>query len=1297
MSKEKINSIKFYSCHSSAYNDQSPKNFILKSNITEKEKNNILNFKKSNFILYSSKNNHTKKNLKEFKNITDSVNYNNKNLNLIIDKIPKKEENLMNNSVNINNINLINSMSSITFYDSRLDNNLNRSKKNNITVNKKQNLKEKKNNNTHNINQMHQLEYCKYNLITETNNNNKNNFKYKNYGINLSLNKSKENKNNKSNNNININNFNNDNKKVNLINVNKLSKKDNININLKFKINEHLNKLKLLHNSYSDNNKNNRFNYTKKTKSEEKNSQKFNISNTGNNTTLNKNSKKIFYSRLKSENKGKQNDIKDNINMNNAANNNYINNNENVNKSNPKISVNIYNDIINSFEKIEVNKKSFKKNYYISKPKERLNNNNNNYNLNPLFFSSFSNIKDTRNESLNPLFKKTHQDSWTKSTEKINSFSNKINIKEKNVTPERTQKNIIYNKKQLTFYNNNNKSCNNINKILSPLYKPKKYFFENFEKLDESNDIKDNNNKQDIAYMKKNPINSIYKKPDLNYINNNSFLLINKEHLNKNKINDKRAFNINKIIGDETDISSQNSKKDNFKKKLNSRLYKFLGQKENNGDEENLSPRKIDRNNFVNMVNNFKHKSDQNELSLLLNSDNNNSKAITLDTNINTNFNVNEISININTKLNTKITCPNNFIKKFYSYFIQSTNINKQLCFISKIHLDNERLIMNNLPKKNICDITKLRKGFFYILPKIDICFFEKRYIKERSNNLNVNYNDYGDISFRTKLKDDINDNFTKECEYDNSIKSILTERTSIKKWDNYNNNKIINATKKIVNIEKYNNVPNSNKNNNLIKTERGLKLLEKIADKRNTLSSLLNKKNKQIFSEKKYINQEFMENLNIITYNNYEIILENISNLILSNNKKITNENVSHIIVNQNEFIDIIITKSMKEKEKKFIKIYSQLCKDLFINLMTIINNSSDDMDIFDKLTKEKSLKKNMKAKLKLKIINDVKNDYKNLFYFIAELLENKILSIKTGFEFLDILFKKYSSTKNNDIYLQGIEILLNEMIIIINIKNNQEHIQRYNKYIKNHLFNIFKEREKSKDLNQYLYYRIYNLIYNINFRKKNFLNDDNNLQKNEIYRKIKEDLNLIINKDLNSKKNKKFFYDLNTKYTEIINKNKNIDLCEFLYNYIEVCIDLINSEDKIKFANDYINYMINTFISKIQNELWEILRLKLISLFLNINDICVDNIYMYQIMGYFLFLLIQKKLFYIKDLNNFLEKENYVIINISKVVKYTIIFSEKDAKKFHNDFKQTKLFFGNDTFYKYVTLALKQKYYEI
>ena len=105
--------------------------------------------------------------------------------------------------------------------------------------------------------------------------------------------------------------------------------------------------------------------------------------------------------------------------------------------------------------------------------------------------------------------------------------------------------------------------------------------------------------------------------------------------------------------------------------------------------------------------------------------------------------------------------------------------------------------------------------------------------------------------------------------------------------------------------------------------------------------------------------------------------------------------------------------------------------------------------------------------------------------------------------------------------------------------------------------------------------------------------------------------------------------------------------------------------------------------------------LHYKLISLFLNINEICSDNKYMHQIMGYLLFLLINNKLFFIKDLNNFLNKDNEIIINISKAVKYTIICADKDAKKYHNDFKQTKLFIGNDAFYNIVTKPLSKKFY--
>ena len=67
---------------------------------------------------------------------------------------------------------------------------------------------------------------------------------------------------------------------------------------------------------------------------------------------------------------------------------------------------------------------------------------------------------------------------------------------------------------------------------------------------------------------------------------------------------------------------------------------------------------------------------------------------------------------------------------------------------------------------------------------------------------------------------------------------------------------------------------------------------------------------------------------------------------------------------------------------------------------------------------------------------------------------------------------------------------------------------------------------------------------------------------------------------------------------------------------------------------------------------------------------------------MGFLLYLLISNKLFFIKDLNYFLNKDNEIIINISKAVKYTNIFADKDATKFHNDFKQTKLFIGNNNF---------------
>ena len=165
---------------------------------------------------------------------------------------------------------------------------------------------------------------------------------------------------------------------------------------------------------------------------------------------------------------------------------------------------------------------------------------------------------------------------------------------------------------------------------------------------------------------------------------------------------------------------------------------------------------------------------------------------------------------------------------------------------------------------------------------------------------------------------------------------------------------------------------------------------------------------------------------------------------------------NISELLKNQNEFIEILINKAMKER--KYIKLYSLLCKDLFVSLMTVINNYNDEIDIFDKISNDKSLKYILKNKImeklnKFEFTPDssmrYKNNYENdpfycdlklkftgIIYFVGELFEMKLISQKTGFEILDILYKRYINGNNNkkiniynDLNLEGIEILLKKM----------------------------------------------------------------------------------------------------------------------------------------------------------------------------------------------------------------------------------------------------------------------------
>jgi hypothetical protein len=152
-------------------------------------------------------------------------------------------------------------------------------------------------------------------------------------------------------------------------------------------------------------------------------------------------------------------------------------------------------------------------------------------------------------------------------------------------------------------------------------------------------------------------------------------------------------------------------------------------------------------------------------------------------------------------------------------------------------------------------------------------------------------------------------------------------------------------------------------------------------------------------------------------------------------------------------------------------------------------------------------------------------------------------------------------------------------------------------------------------------------------------------------------------------------------------------------LEEIIAIFISLIRNKNDMNnsdiFAgNEYIKTIIEYYSKNLSRNQKEILHLNMIEIYLDIDEY-VDNkdntsVNMYEFMGDLLYILLKNKLYYMKDLNNFIDKGQETQINIAKVVYYSIIASGNSSKQYHNDFKFTKLFNNNDIFTIYVTNQL-------
>ena len=208
------------------------------------------------------------------------------------------------------------------------------------------------------------------------------------------------------------------------------------------------------------------------------------------------------------------------------------------------------------------------------------------------------------------------------------------------------------------------------------------------------------------------------------------------------------------------------------------------------------------------------------------------------------------------------------------------------------------------------------------------------------------------------------------------------------------------------------------------------------------------------------------------------------------------------------------------------------------------------------------------------------------------------------------------------------------------------------------------------------------------------------------KIYFIIKEDLENYILFTMKNLENKNILIN-NYNYSiigQLLIKEK-IDLSNLINFYLKICFDIIDSKDKIFISNDYINNIIEkykrTYLNKnnfiqIHEDILEIL----IDMVINKNK-KNENKYKFDIVGALFYSLLINELFFISDLNMFINCEEQYYINIAKIIRYIIIYSNDDKfkNKYLEVFKNTKLFFNNPIYFKYVTKylkLLKAKYYD-
>ena len=442
---------------------------------------------------------------------------------------------------------------------------------------------------------------------------------------------------------------------------------------------------------------------------------------------------------------------------------------------------------------------------------------------------------------------------------------------------------------------------------------------------------------------------------------------------------------------------------------------------------------------------------------------------------------------------------------------------------------------------------------------------------------------------------------------------------------------------------------------------------------------------------EKNSIKHDITSILNTLTVDNFNDVKDKLFNLLNKNND------------NQDKLIEVILEKSIIENG--YIILYAKLCKELInileeknecylkTKLIEVCKNSFDKAE--NEFDSKIILNDDQYYHQKKKILGNI-----NL---IADLIDVKILSQKIGFYCINTLYDRFSKSNNNNdksmkfINLEALIAFLSKFGKIIIKRNKKEKLNKLKTFIYEKI-TIIKDQ---KEIPGFLKYKIINLLE----KEKN--NWQDTLFEKSIIPKGKEKLKLINEDDYDYKKlvlededaikedltnwinylNENDIITPSELAEEILNEyewenidklisDEKVELVEIIRCFLEVSIDLINKKEDIFKANQYINSVIEFYSKFLSKEEIDDCNKKLMLLFIEVNNLVVDNSFMFEILGNLLFASINDKLCSVNDLDIFIGSEQLTLQNISKVIKYAIGAAGNKKFKFIDDLKHTKLF---------------------